>query len=223
MSYVLTLYSEKGEPLTNEEIDNNFRYLQNNRTFTGSVTIRGGLYVSGSNTFVNTGPFYQDGNVYLSGSIQGVYNVGTDVLTNDLYYTGSNFTNDITLVLSSSNDVEIYLDSPHSHSIGTQIKMTVIANADATYTFRTYPAGNNFITYWNGAPTLVNINERSLSGVTAGTWTSLGNDPFNGVILSGSREIKFICLPVNILDSSSAVSSNNKWMPRLISKVNYVV
>lgn len=67
----LTYRSDLNRPLTNTEIDNNFRYFTGSHDITGSLTVSGSLTVIGSNTI--TGSFIASGSSFIinnnSGSI----------------------------------------------------------------------------------------------------------------------------------------------------------
>ena len=80
----LTYRSDLNRPLTNTEIDDNFRY------FTGSHAITGSLITSGSSTII--GDTTITGSFYLTGSSQLVGNQnlnGSSTISNGITITGS--------------------------------------------------------------------------------------------------------------------------------------
>ena len=65
----LTYRSDLNRPLTNTEIDNNFRYFTGSHDITGSLTVSGSLTVIGSNTI--TGSFIASGSSFIINNISG--------------------------------------------------------------------------------------------------------------------------------------------------------
>jgi hypothetical protein len=65
----LTYRSDLNRPLTNTEIDDNFRYFTGSHAVTGSLTTSGSLTIIGSNTI--TGSFVSSGSSFIINNISG--------------------------------------------------------------------------------------------------------------------------------------------------------